>query len=1169
MLESDLGDRCLAEQTEAGCIGTPATVCNVEADPLCVTAAFGDDDFSGGCTWYPDATGPPGASRCEIKDAECLNIARVNEWDRDANGGGTPVCWKLSAVAKVVEAKDNTDGSYSASWNVDVTYAVNNGIEYMGEYQVSITIQECDENGINCEWVEVPGSPFESHVVPIDCAEGSEQDISGVECWCLPGYEPKTIGFGCQKCDNGEYKKQKSKDGVCLKCPFREDTNGTLGNVHESACVCSPGYYDPRRPYTTPDSMRIRKQFEWSIGDAEISHEGLEVLWCYDNGLNDVASFGEYMGAEKDEVAKANIGPYPGDFAKGRKKAHALERRGEYRTYRGRHVRVDGKDSEFDFGFEDDQGNWISSSDTIGSMEVSEEADHSGVWVESYHWTVPEDAPFQYTHDGHVVISFGEQTAGEYDSFMSAEDIQNFRCQRCPDGPDQCNTGEGATCDAPGPEDGCAVCSGNETIGIKPGWWAAPIAIPEWARANGPVTAAGLEERRISRHVFRCKNHDKNGACLGGENIPTCKLGHNTITCAGCTRDPLYAVDGIDCTVCNGEEVGQKIGLMVLGVIAASIAGYFSVKYITPEIAVKAKILMAMGQVLGGFKDTYQIKWPPAIKELMERFKVFDFDLFTFGNMGCQVPEINNFYYKMLSSCMLPAFLIGVILGIYVLRMLVLKGKRLQDKEPHSRLVHILEDLNFRGTCFSKGFFILIVLYLKTSATTLKMFHCRMFSHWEVPVSYASLPRNVLAVENFAPDNYPLDGKFQVRVLEADYNLNCDDQATDGYTTILNRDWWEFFGFIMVCVYPLGVPGLFLFLLMKNRATINDSINVQRYGFIFKDYGPVYFFWEIWDLMRKLTMSGLLIFFDKGSADQLSIAILFSTLACVVHARAFPYTDEMANWIQFFVLLSLELTLFGSLILKMQTRDSAISQDMIDIYLVTINIIIPGGLVSIVAYEVQQTLTANARAKLLLAKKRKRQQQLLEDSQGVDLRDIMKQVDEETAAEAERKAAQVGFSSKVGGAVMAGSGMNMMGVAGLAMAKGIAHRVNVFSQRVASAKDLFPTLADEKLAVKKLQFDKERADERYEEADREATDLAEWIAFARTHNASENELMSFVKAFGDELLGDLDIASMDPGMIDIERASGKRKAKSSAVVLADNYPFIRSAAMALRRHHFD
>ena len=63
--------------------------------------------------------------------------------------------------------------------------------------------------------------------------------------------------------------------------------------------------------------------------------------------------------------------------------------------------------------------------------------------------------------------------------------------------------------------------------------------------------------------------------------------------------------------------------------------------------------------------------------------------------------------------------------------------------------------------------------------------------------------------------------------------------------------------------------------------------------------------------------------------------------------------------------------------------------------------------------------------------------------------------------------------------------------------------------------------------------------------------------------------MSFVKAFGDELLGDMDVSAMDPGMVEIEQLAGNRKARSPAVILADNYPFIRSASMALRRHHFD
>merc|ERR1712166_456561 len=236
----------------------------------------------------------------------------------------------------------------------------------------------------------------------------------------------------------------------------------------------------------------------------------------------------------------------------------------------------------------------------------------------------------------------------------------------------------------------------------------------------------------------------------------------------------------------------------------------------------------------------------------------------------------------------------------------------------------------------------------------------------------------------------------------------------------------------------------------------------------------------------------------------------------------------------------------------MGTMDS----DMGDIYLAIINFGIPCGLVTIVAYEAQRAFTAKARAKLKLAKRRKRQQQLLEDSAGIDMKTIARHIEAEEQASAERKANKVG------------SGINMVGAASLAMTKQVAHRVNVFASKVVSAKDLFPTLAEEKLAVKKLQFDKERADEAFRQADREATDLSEWIHFARTHNASENELMSFVKAFGDELLGDIDVHEMDSLELELEAAHGGRNKRSSAVVLADNYPFIRSAAMALRRHHF-
>ncbi len=54
----------------------------------------------------------------------------------------------------------------------------------------------------------------------------------------------------------------------------------------------------------------------------------------------------------------------------------------------------------------------------------------------------------------------------------------------------------------------------------------------------------------------------------------------------------------------------------------------------------------------------------------------------------------------------------------------------------------------------------MIFLYLKTSATTLKIFQCRRFAHWEMPVSYKMIQANADAAEAYAAENYPRDGSY-------------------------------------------------------------------------------------------------------------------------------------------------------------------------------------------------------------------------------------------------------------------------------------------------------------------------------------------------------------------------------------------------------------------------
>ena len=135
----------------------------------------------------------------------------------------------------------------------------------MGPYDTNIAVQQCDDDGLNCEFVDTPQSPVKTEVVEIDCEEGSEQDSTGQTCECLPGWQKKATGKGCERCRDGWYKPSKSSEDPCIQCDFREDTAGVEGSDGPEDCVCAAGFYDPRRPYTTPDSKHVRKQAEFSM----------------------------------------------------------------------------------------------------------------------------------------------------------------------------------------------------------------------------------------------------------------------------------------------------------------------------------------------------------------------------------------------------------------------------------------------------------------------------------------------------------------------------------------------------------------------------------------------------------------------------------------------------------------------------------------------------------------------------------------------------------------------------------------------------------------------------------------------------------------------------------------------------------------------------------------
>jgi len=327
----------------------------------------------------------------------------------------------------------------------------------------------------------------------------------------------------------------------------------------------------------------------------------------------------------------------------------------------------------------------------------------------------------------------------------------------------------------------------------------------------------------------------------------------------------------------------------------------------------KMKILISFGQVLQSFASTYNVTWPPELKAFIANFDILNFDIFQIGSLECEFPGIKNYYTRFWTTVAVPIGFSALMMIMFKSKMKAVHLLRKSDYDKSALEVKI-EDIKIQGNFISRIMAVLIFMYLKVSQTVLDMFKCRDFAP--------------------SPDyNGPLATNKQY--LQVDLTLSCVSSA---YSTHL------FFGWVFTVVYPLGIPGGFAFLLFRERDQIHDAINKKKYGFLFKDYAAIYFFWEIWDLMRKLSLSGMLVFFNPGSVAQVIAAMMIALFALQFQLFVMPYQDALANWIQILSFTCIFFTLFGALITKVDVdpaTDPHLKGQFVNIFLVFVNSSVP------------------------------------------------------------------------------------------------------------------------------------------------------------------------------------------------------------------------------------
>ena len=112
--------------------------------------------------------------------------------------------------------------------------------------------------------------------------------------------------------------------------------------------------------------------------------------------------------------------------------------------------------------------------------------------------------------------------------------------------------------------------------------------------------------------------------------------------------------------------------------------------------------------------------------------------------------------------------------------------------------------------------------------------------------------------------------------------------------------------------------------LYSRRNSLDTEDTQKELGFLYLVYGTKrgQYLWEVVELVRKLALTSLVLFFSAGSPFQITFALILSAYAHVAHALYQPFVDRGAYHLQHGSLTVTTLVYTLGLLFKVDTFDA-------------------------------------------------------------------------------------------------------------------------------------------------------------------------------------------------------------------------------------------------------
>ena len=437
----------------------------------------------------------------------------------------------------------------------------------------------------------------------------------------------------------------------------------------------------------------------------------------------------------------------------------------------------------------------------------------------------------------------------------------------------------------------CFKCVGglqcvDDYASLKPGYW--------WKWRNGThrarytvfinnlqasLPALGADDVRYPYSIPTSYQCPRRESCLGGLDSP-CEAGYKGPLCAVCSSG--YYKQSQTCKQCPSKKwiVGQLSFVAAILLIIIAVLVWTNRRNKRKDdndsaidiFLAKVKIVIGFYQVTFGLLQTFSyIKWPSSMQDIGKYSEVLQMNLLRIAPIHClydgfQVDAFGSLFVMMAMN----AAVIGISCVAYGISKVAISRKESLDDREKSRKLSQTKEMLYRNV-----FFFLFTTYLSTCSMTANV-----------------LP---LSCRKVCQDEKDVICK---KYLKADYSIRC--QSPEYKHSVIVAYISSF--------YVIAIPVASFIALWRQRRAIlagenagisqdagSDMEVITGLRFLFDNYKPHSWYWELVETSRKVILTSGLILVGEQSRSYIGLTLVIAGMYGMVFAWMKPIKDGFEN----------------------------------------------------------------------------------------------------------------------------------------------------------------------------------------------------------------------------------------------------------------------------------